>query len=159
MRRSLASGLLAAGAALLCWACSSLASSKWIGTWELNPAESKYSPGPAPKSQTVKFQVAGDSVNLTSDGVGADGTATHSSYTSRFDGKDVLWEGNPDADIASPLKINASSYDNIWKKKDGRATMISRVTVSADGRIMTVVQKGTNENGEPVSITAVYDRR
>ncbi|HKA37594.1 MAG TPA: hypothetical protein VKH43_12295 [Thermoanaerobaculia bacterium] len=158
MRRDLALGLLAAGAALLVSACSTLASSKWIGTWELNTAESKYSPGPAPRSQTVRFSVAGDSIMLTSDGVGADGTPTHTGYVSRFDGKDVPWDGNPDADIASPLKIDANNYDNIWKQT-GKATMISRVTVSADGRTMTVVQKGTNENGEPVSVTAVYDRR
>jgi len=159
MRKDLALGLFAAGAAFLCSACSSLAGNKWIGTWELNAAESNYSPGPAPKSRTVKFRLAGDAITLEADGVSADGAATHSGYTSRFDGKDVAWEGNADADIASPLRIDSNNYDNIWKKKDGRATMISRVTVSPDGRRMTVLQKGTNENGEPVSVTAVYNRR
>jgi hypothetical protein len=158
MRRSLAPGLLAACAALLSCGCSSLASNKWIGTWELNAAESKYSPGPAPRSQTVKFHVAGDSITLISEGVGADGTPTHSSYTSRFDGKEVPWEGNPEADTVAPLKIDSSTYENIWKMT-GRATMISMVTVSRDRKTLTVVQKGTNANGEPVSVTAVYDRR
>ena len=158
MPRSFAPGLAAAGAALLLSACSSLSSNKWIGTWELNPGESMYSPGPAPRSQTVKFQVAADSITLTSDGVGADGTGTHSSYSSRFDGKDVPWEGNPEADTAAPLKIDSNTYENIWKMT-GRATMISTVTVSRDGRTMTVVQKGTNAQGEPVRVTAVYDRR
>jgi hypothetical protein len=33
------------------------------------------------------------------------------------------------------------------------------VTVSRDGKTLTVVQKGTNANGEPVRVTAVYERR
>jgi hypothetical protein len=158
MRVNLAPGLLAAGAALVLSACSTLAASRWIGTWELDAARSRYSPGPAPKSQTVQFTSDGDSISLTSDGVGGDGEATHSSYRSRFDGREVPWEGNPEADTAVPLKIDSNTYENLWKMT-GRATMISTVTVSRDGKTLTVVQKGTNEKGEPVSITAVYERR
>jgi hypothetical protein len=40
----------------------------------LNLAKSKYSPGPAPKSQTLKIEAWGDDgVKYTADGVGADG--------------------------------------------------------------------------------------
>ena len=31
----------------------------FVGTWRLNVAKSKYSPGPAPKSQTATYEAAG----------------------------------------------------------------------------------------------------
>ena len=31
-----------------------------VGTWQLNLAKSNYSPGPAPKSQTLKIEAWGD---------------------------------------------------------------------------------------------------
>jgi hypothetical protein len=35
------------------------ASDPRIGTWKLNAAKSKYSPGPPPKSQTLKIEPSG----------------------------------------------------------------------------------------------------
>jgi hypothetical protein len=43
----------------------------------LNVAKSTYSPGPLPKSLTVKFEAAGDDIKSTADGVTADGSSTH----------------------------------------------------------------------------------
>ena len=31
----------------------------FVGTWTMNPAKSKYSPGPAPKSATSTYEAAG----------------------------------------------------------------------------------------------------
>ena len=41
------------------------------GTWKLNGAKSKYSPGPAPKSLTLKIDAAGDGEKVVADGVRA----------------------------------------------------------------------------------------
>jgi hypothetical protein len=39
-----------------------------VGTWKLNLAKSKYSPGPAPKSQTLKIEAWGeDGVKYTAE--------------------------------------------------------------------------------------------
>src|SRR5258706_5928816 len=135
-----------------------LAGDNWVGTWKLNVAKSKYSPGPAPKSQTLKFEATPAGTKLTADGVGADGTATHSSYTSKWDGKDVAWEGNPDADTASPKKIDDNSYSNTWKK-GGKATVAANVVVSKDGKTLTVTQTGKNAKGEAVNTTGVYEKQ
>jgi len=46
-----------------------IAADKNVGTWKLNLAKSKYSPGPAPKSQTLKIEAWGDDgVKYTADG-------------------------------------------------------------------------------------------
>src|SRR6266849_578495 len=43
------------------------------GTWKMNPAKSKYSPGPVPKSTTVKIESDADNIKLSSDGIDAAG--------------------------------------------------------------------------------------
>ena len=58
-----------------------------LGTWKLNVAQSKFSPGPAPKSSTVTFKAAGQGVSAVIDGVGPDGAKVHWEYTANFDGK------------------------------------------------------------------------
>jgi hypothetical protein len=124
----------------------------------LNVAKSKYSPGPAPKSLTLKFEATADGIKLTSDGVNAKGEPTHGEYVSKFDGTDVPWEGNPDADMASAKKIDDNNYENVWKK-DGKTTITAKVVVSKSGKTLTTTLEGTNAKGETVKNVAVYDRQ
>src|SRR5262249_9662273 len=58
-----------------------------IGTWKINPG-GKFSPGPAPKSQTVTIEAAGAGRKVTVDVVSGTGTAAKWSYTANFDSKD-----------------------------------------------------------------------
>ena len=60
-----------------------------LGTWKLNVAKSKYSPGPAPKSATVTFSAAGQGVKAVIDGVGPDGSKVHWEYTANFEAKHI----------------------------------------------------------------------
>jgi hypothetical protein len=158
MKKSLLVGSLALCSVMILSASMALAADNWIGTWKMNVAKSKYSPGQAPKSLTLKFEATPAGTTLTSDGVNAEGKATHGAYTSKWDGKDVPWEGNPDADMAAPKRINDNSYSNIWKK-GGTAAMNAKVVVSADGKTLTVTQTGKNAKGEPVNTTAVYEKQ
>ena len=81
-----------------------------VGTWQLNLAKSNYSPGPAPKSQTLKIEAWGDDgVTYAADGVGADGKPTHTEFQAKYDGKDYSFKGNPDADRLS-LQTNRCEY-------------------------------------------------
>jgi hypothetical protein len=41
----------------------------FLGTWKLNTAKSKYSPGPAPKEVTVKFEQDGDKIHRDLGGI------------------------------------------------------------------------------------------
>jgi len=52
---------------------SAQASDPRVGTWKLNVAKSKYNPGPAPQSQTLKVEASGKGEKVTSEVVGADG--------------------------------------------------------------------------------------
>ena len=59
-----------------------------MGTWKLNEAKSKLSPGTG-KNTTVIYAAAGDSVKVTVDGVDADGKPAHNEWTGKFDGTSI----------------------------------------------------------------------
>ncbi|MFH0908259.1 MAG: hypothetical protein V1929_05820, partial [bacterium] len=75
-------------AVVLAFAClvavSTQAASPLSGSWRLNVAKSKYSPGPPPKSGTTRYEATQDGFKMASDGVNAQGQTTHSEYTCRF---------------------------------------------------------------------------
>jgi len=156
MRKSLLVGALCS--VMVLSASMALAADNWIGTWKMNVAKSKSSPGPGPKSLTLKFETTPAGIKLSSEGVNAAGVATKGSYTSKFDGKDVPWAGNPDADMAAAMKVDDNTYTNIWKK-GGKTTVTAKAVVSADGKTLTVTQTGKNAKGEDVNSTAVYDKQ
>lgn len=158
MRKSLLVGALVVGAVMVFSSSVLLAADNWLGTWKLNVEKSKVSPGPGPKSLTLKFEASQGVIKLTTDGVNAEGKATHGTYASKFDGKDVPWEGNPDADTAAPKKIDDSTYDNVWKK-GGKVTVTAKAVVSKDGKTLTVSQTGKNAKGEAVNTTSLYEKQ
>jgi hypothetical protein len=128
-----------------------------MGTWKLNEAKSKFSPG-APKNTTVVYEAAGDSVKVTVDGVGADGKPSHNEWTGKFDGKDYPVTGDSSADTRSYKRVDAHTL-KLSNKKGDKVTMSGTATVSADGKTRTVTISGTDASGKKVSATAVYDKQ
>ena len=158
MKKSLTACAFGILALALASAPSASAADGWIGTWKLDLAKSKFKPGPAPKSQTIKFEATADGIKLTTDGVEADGKAAQGGYTAKFDGTETPFSGNPLADSASPKRVEANHYVNTWKK-DGKVTVTTDVTVSKDGKTLTVVQKGKTAKGEVMDNVEVFDRQ
>ncbi len=133
------------------------AAENWVGTWKLNTARSKLSAKLMQTTQ-LKFEATPDGIRLTSEGTDPQGKPTHTSYVSKFDGKDVPWTGNPTADTASATRLSDNVYRNIWKK-DGKPVMTSTVTVSKDGKALTIIQSGKDAQGADLNTLAVYDRQ
>jgi hypothetical protein len=130
-----------------------------VGTWNLNTAKSKFSPGPAPKSETLKIEAAGaDGVKFTSDGTGADGKPAHYEFQAKYDGKPVAVKGNPDFDMLSYKRIDANTVEATTTLA-GKPTGTAKITVSADGKTRTVMQTGTNAAGQKVNNLRVYDKQ
>ncbi len=147
--------LVCAAACLL--GTAAFAGENWVGTWKLNAAKSKLG-STAVRAQTLTFEATPAGIKLTSDGTDAQGSPMHGGYTSKFDGKDVPWAGNPVADTACPKRVDDNSYENVWKK-GGKAVVDAKVAVSADGKTLTVTQDGTDPKGAKVHSVAVYDRQ
>jgi hypothetical protein len=130
----------------------------WAGTWKLNLAKSKYSPGPAPKSSIIKIDAAGGGLKQTTDQVTASGESRHIEVTAMFDGKDAAVTGNPDADTQAYKRVDDRSYE-VTGKKNGKVATITKVTISADGKTRTATQTGSDLQGRAVNNTIVYDRQ
>ena len=128
-----------------------------MGTWKLNEAKSKMSPG-APKNNTVVYTAAGDSVKVTVDGVDGKGKPTHNEWTGKFDGKDYPVTGDPSSDARSYKKIDDRTLE-LTVKKDGKVTASGRVAVAADGKSRTVTTSGTESMGMKTEMSSVYDKK
>jgi hypothetical protein len=134
-----------------------LADSPQMGTWKLNEAKSKFSPG-APKNNTVIYEASGDSIKVTVDGVDGAGAATHNEWTGKFDGKFYAVSSDPTSDKRSYRKINSHTLA-LTGQKDGKVTLTGRVVVSANGKTRTVTTTGKNSKGKWVTNRAVYDKQ
>jgi hypothetical protein len=128
-----------------------------VGTWKLNEAKSKFTPG-ITKNTMVVYEAAGDQVKVTSNGVDAKGKSTRSQWTGRFDGKNYPVTGDPNSDARSYKKINDRTLEmSIWNH--GRVTGTGRIVVSADGKSRTVTTRGTTAKGRDFNNTAVFDKQ
>jgi hypothetical protein len=128
-----------------------------MGTWKLNEAKSKISPGTL-KNTTVVYETAGDNVKVTTDGIDGDGKPTHSEWTGKFDGKDYPVSGDPATDTRSYKKVNDRTLAFTNKKGD-KVTISGRGVVSADGKTRTVTLTGTDSTGKKFTSTSVYDKQ
>jgi hypothetical protein len=144
-------------AALFVSATVCLADDPNMGTWKLNEAKSRFSPG-ATKNHTVVYEAAGDSVKVIVDGVDSDGNPTHNEWTGKFDRKYYPVTGDPTSDMRAYRRINNHTLA-LTGKKGGKITLTGRVTVTANGRTRTVTTTGTDAKGKRFSNRAVYDKQ
>jgi hypothetical protein len=131
--------------------------SKHMGTWKLNEAKSKLTPGTG-KNNMVVYEAAGEQVKVTVDGTDRDGKATHNEWTGKFDGKEYPITGDPTSDERSYKKLDASTLE-LTIKKNGKVTVSGRIVVSADGKSRTVTTSGTDAEGKKTKNKAVYDKQ
>jgi hypothetical protein len=144
-------------AAVFAGAALCLAADMHMGTWKLNEAKSKMSPG-ATKNNTVMYEAAGDSVKVTVDGIDGEGKPVHNEWTGKFDGKDYPVTGDPGSDSRVYKKVNDHTM-SLTVKKGGKVTVTGRLVVSADGKTRTVTTAGTDAKGAKFTNVAVYDKQ
>ena len=128
---------------------SLLAADPALGTWKLNVAKSKYSPGPPPKSAIFTYDASGEGIRRTGETVNADGQTTSFEYTAQYDGKDYPMRGNPNADTVSLKRVNDRTVEATLKK-NGKVTTTAPRVVSSDGKTLTLTITGTNAQGQTV---------
>jgi hypothetical protein len=128
-------------------------------TWKLNLAKSKYSPGPPPRSSTLTYQVEGQSLMATTEGIDAQGNPTkvvHGPYV--YDGKSYPITGARAYDAASYKVINDST-DEITQTKMGKLVRTVTEVLSEDGKTLTFTSTGVNANGQQINNVAVYEKQ
>jgi len=128
-----------------------------MGTWKLNEAKSKLTPGMG-KNNTVAYEAAGDQVKVTIDGIDANGQPKHNEWTGKFDGKDYAVTGDPTSDMRSYKKIDAHTLAFTVKKGD-KTIATGRIVVATDGKSRTVTAHATDEQGKKSKEIAAYDKQ
>jgi hypothetical protein len=134
------------------------ATDPFVGTWKLNVAKSTFTPGPAPKSETIRVEPAGEGHKVTGETVLADGKTGRIEYVAANDGKDYPVQGSPTTDAVSARRIDTRTTE-LEYKKGGKTVRTLRARVSPDGKTMTLSVKGMNAQGEAVTHNVVYQKQ
>src|ERR1700736_3438098 len=128
------------------------------GTWKMNPAKSKYSPGPAAKNITLKVGSDEKGIKIDSEGTDGDGNPTPVQYEAKLDGKDYPVTGIPYGDMVVVKRIDANTIQTTIKKGD-LVVMTVTSKVSADGKTRTSTFNGKDAQGHTVHNVVVYDKQ
>jgi hypothetical protein len=139
-------------------AVSLTAADPTLGTWKLNIAKSKFSPGPAPKSVTTTYSQDGEWIVIKTDGVSADGATITRSNRYKRDGAEYPFDGPSGMGKISIKKIDDYHAEAVTKL-DGGGTVKTRSVISKDGKTRTLTSTGVNAKGQKVNTVAVYDRQ
>lgn len=147
--------LLAAGSAAV---VAAPAADPVIGTWQLNVAKSKFSPGPAPTSDTRTYEATDKGTAMTWKSVGADGKEIVAKSTFKADGKDYPLTGIPNFDSLSLKQVDDHTVQST-QKKAGKVVGTTTRTISKDGKVLTLKSKGTGATGVAYDNVMVYDKK
>ena len=129
-----------------------------VGTWNLNLAKSKFTPGPAPKSATRSYTQTADETALTYSQVNADGTTASGESKFKFDGKDYAITGSPDYDMLSLSRVNAMTVKS-RQKRNGKVVGTTIRTVSAGGRVLMLDSTRKDAKGMKHHDVQVFDKQ
>ena len=133
------------------------AADAFTGTWKLNEAKSKLSPGSG-KNTTVVYETTGDNVKVTIDGTDSAGAPTHNEWSGKFNGQDYPVTGNPGEDTRAVRKIS-NRVLTFSVKKGGKIIETGRIVVSPSGKTRTVTTNSTGAKGTKVTSTLFYDKQ
>jgi len=94
------------------------------GSWRASKMESVSDNG-----LVFTYKVAGDSLTMTN--------LTGQTYTAKLDGTEAPYNGDPGTTSVSVKKLDTNKMEET-DKRDGKVISIARMTLSADGKSMTI---------------------
>ena len=145
-------------AAMLAFTTVAMAANPVVGTWQLNLAKSKFSPGPAPKTDTRTYTESADGITMIWKSVAADGKEMNVKSTFKTDGKDYPLTGSANFDTLSLKQVDSHTVHSI-QKKGGKVVGETTRTVSKDGKELTLASKGSTTDGVAYDNVMVYDKK
>ena len=132
----------------------------FVGNWKVDVAKSTYQPGPAPRSEILRFEPVGEGFKVSLDGVNRQGPY-HSESTGKFDGIDVPV-------VATPARQAGFTYafsridDHTWEiaiKVNGERRILVHNVVSDDGKTMRGVSTAVTNQGQIASQIVIYEKQ
>ena len=125
---------------------NTVAQDKWLGSWKLNPAESKFQTGSPPKSSTLIFAETAEVIKVTNNWVNSVDIPARTEFKAKYDGKAVPIDGLPPGSTATLSRVDAYTLDMIQKSANN-VTVSTHYVVSRDLKKLTVNQTVTNADG------------
>jgi hypothetical protein len=158
----LTAALLLVGVAVAAPASAQSKDDPAIGSWKLDVAKSKFTPGPPIKGDTRSYEVNEDGwLIVTTETIQPDGKRTGVRFAAKFDGKPYPQIGRfaPTVtlityEVADKRTLKYTQFDT-----NGKVNSTNTRTVSADGRTMTIEQRTTNDKGQPVINIELFERQ
>lgn len=150
----------ALGLMILGFVSAASAADVYTGTWKLNVAKSKYSPGPAPKAVTVVIAEKGADLALSATGTDSADKPISVKYTFSAKGGPLNYtEGAPTNGAKVVIKRPNTTTLEGTSTLNGKETGTSVTVVAADGKTFTRTVKSTNAEGKPVNNTELYEKQ
>jgi hypothetical protein len=129
-----------------------------IGTWALNVAKSKYTPGPPPAKEIRTYTVLGHTMNVSVESFDLHGNRVSLRYTASENGKDYPMTGLASADAIAMRRIDGRTFE-ADTKKNGKVIGTTRGEISRDGKILMLTFKSISPAGQAITNIAVYDKQ
>jgi hypothetical protein len=145
--------------AILTAATALSAADPLMGTWKVNTAKSKYSPGPGPQSSTMVYSQDGEWIVAKFDNIDSAGKPL--SYTNRWklDGMDYPYE-SPALGRGTISVKRVDDFNFQGKiKVEGNRVFTTRSVISKDGKTRTLTITGTDAKGQKINNVIVYEKQ
>ena len=128
-----------------------------LGTWTLDPALSKFSPGPPIKTQKVIYSAAGDGLRVSASGIDGTGKSISTEFVISFDGKAVPAKAEG-YDTVSGRRLDDHTIE-FTRSRQGKVVQTARRSVSKDGKIATLTITGIDDQGRKMHNVVVYKKQ
>jgi hypothetical protein len=126
-----------------------------IGTWQLDVAKSKYSPGPGPVSETRTYSRGPNGIEGTIQRRFADGRSERIEYVAEYD-REYPVMGTAEYDHILMKRISARTAEAVLSHA-GRVYGTARRVIDDSGKAMTITFKREG-SGTTVNNTAFYEK-
>jgi hypothetical protein len=132
----------------------------FVGSWKMNPAKSKFTGVPGPKSLSREVVAQDGGTKFSYKGVAGDGKPIEYSFVTNYDGKDcaITGSGAPGGADTIAIKRTGAKTEAILKK-DGKEIGKSSSDVSKDGKVATTRGSGKTADGKDYNTVVVYDKQ
>lgn len=127
-----------------------------VGAWQINRAKSEFMPDNTLQNRTIAIEAKGNGISAVQQTVVEAGNTVTSEYAAGYDGKDSPISGSL-LDTVALKRVNANTVERTGKIR-GQTVETATMTVSADGKVLTIATKGSVD-GNDYSSTQVFDRQ
>ncbi len=129
-----------------------------LGTWNLDVARSKFTPGPTPTSQIRTYEPHDSGYRATIKTTYAARKPTFVEYVANYDALEYPVSGSPDYDTIRLKKVDSSTSEAILGHA-GRVFATTRRVVSEDGQTMTITFHADELQGTRIHNVMVFTRQ